>query len=234
MVGIDARGKGLSNVENDLSVVRGQRHLGTMMPFERFKAWQVGHRLALDVYTASEGWPARERYGLVSQIRRAALSIPSNIAEGSAKRGHREFGRHLDIALGSLSELTYCCGCAWISNTSPSSSGWRSKQLELKLASSSGACVGECGHDESRDCQPDADGHVSPSQPFLCPLVVRPVCLTDFPHFIFPPFRLSAFPSSRWPGEFPTAEDVEVQVVDALAGIGPGIGHDPVALGVQA
>jgi four helix bundle protein len=107
MVGIDARGKGLSNVENDLSVVRGQRHLGTMMPFERFKAWQVGHRLALDVYTASEGWPARERYGLVSQIRRAALSIPSNIAEGSAKRGHREFGRHLDIGLGSLSELTY-------------------------------------------------------------------------------------------------------------------------------
>jgi four helix bundle protein len=78
-----------------------------MMPFERFKAWRLAHRLALDVYEASSGWPARERYGLVSQARRAALSIPSNIAEGTAKRGEKEFGRHLDIALGSLSELTY-------------------------------------------------------------------------------------------------------------------------------
>jgi four helix bundle protein len=78
-----------------------------MMPFERFKAWRLAHRLALDVYEVSSGWPARERYGLVSQARRAALSIPSNIAEGTAKRGEREFGRHLDIALGSLSELTY-------------------------------------------------------------------------------------------------------------------------------
>jgi four helix bundle protein len=78
-----------------------------MMPFERFKAWRLAHRLALDVYEVSSGWPARERYGLVSQARRAAVSIPSNIAEGTAKRGEREFGRHLDIALGSLSELTY-------------------------------------------------------------------------------------------------------------------------------
>ena len=78
-----------------------------MMPFERFKAWRLAHRLAVDVYEVSSGWPARERYGLTSQTRRAALSIPSNIAEGTAKRGEREFGRHLDIALGSLSELTY-------------------------------------------------------------------------------------------------------------------------------
>jgi four helix bundle protein len=75
-----------------------------MMPFERFKAWRLAHRLALDVYQESSRWPARERYGLVSQARRAAVSIPSNIAEGTAKRGEREFGRHLDIALGSLSD----------------------------------------------------------------------------------------------------------------------------------
>jgi len=78
-----------------------------MLPFERFKAWQLAHRLTLAVYGASESWPIRERYGLTSQARRAAVSVAANIAEGMAKRGVREFGRHLDMALGSLAELTY-------------------------------------------------------------------------------------------------------------------------------
>lgn len=59
------------------------------------------------VYRLTAAWPVHERYGLVSQVRRAAVSIASNIAEGAAKRGHREFRRYVDISLGSLSELTY-------------------------------------------------------------------------------------------------------------------------------
>ena len=77
-----------------------------MMPFERLSAWQASHRLAMEVYRVTRSWPREEIYGLTSQARRAAVSIPSNIAEGAAKRGTREFGRFLDVALGSLSELT--------------------------------------------------------------------------------------------------------------------------------
>jgi four helix bundle protein len=79
-----------------------------MMPYERLAAWQKSHRLVLLVYRATSKWPKTELYGLVSQARRAAFSIPLNIAEGSAKRGSREFRRFLDIALGSFSELAYC------------------------------------------------------------------------------------------------------------------------------
>jgi four helix bundle protein len=77
-----------------------------MAPYERFDAWKAAHHLALRVYKVTDGWPQNERYGLTIQIRRAALSAPTNIAEGSAKRGSREFRRYLDIALGSLSEVS--------------------------------------------------------------------------------------------------------------------------------
>ncbi|MBL8978711.1 MAG: four helix bundle protein [Gemmatimonadetes bacterium] len=78
-----------------------------MAPFERLEAWQLCHSLVVQVYRLTEGWPSQERFGLVSQVRRAAVSITTNIAEGSAKRGGREFRRFLDISLGSLAELTY-------------------------------------------------------------------------------------------------------------------------------
>lgn len=79
-----------------------------MMPYERLLAWQRAHRLVLETYKSTASWPRHELYGLTSQARRAAISIPINIAEGSAERGSREFRRFLDIALGSLSELAYC------------------------------------------------------------------------------------------------------------------------------
>ena len=78
-----------------------------MAPYERLDAWQVAHQLALLVYEVTDSWPAVERFGLTIQLRRATLSVPTNIAEGAAKRGRREFRRFLDIALGSLSEVTY-------------------------------------------------------------------------------------------------------------------------------
>ncbi len=78
------------------------------MPYERLAAWQRSHQLVLMTYRRTAPWPRHEMYGLIAQTRRAVVSIPLNIAEGSAKRGSREFRRYLDIALGSLSELSYC------------------------------------------------------------------------------------------------------------------------------
>jgi four helix bundle protein len=78
-----------------------------MMPYERFDAWQLCHRLVLEIYRFTKAFPEHERYGLTAQARRSAFSAAANIAEGSAKRGPREFRRYLDISLGSLSELGY-------------------------------------------------------------------------------------------------------------------------------
>jgi len=77
-----------------------------MMPYERFQAWQQCHKVVLAVYQVTPRWPD-ERFALAQQARRAAYSAGLNIAEGSAKRGSREFRRYLDIANGSLSELSY-------------------------------------------------------------------------------------------------------------------------------
>lgn len=79
-----------------------------MMPYEKFEAWRVSHRLVLTTYATTEKWPKHELYGLIAQVRRAACSVPMNIAEGAAKKGNREFRRYLDISLGSLSEVSYC------------------------------------------------------------------------------------------------------------------------------
>jgi len=78
-----------------------------MMPYERFEAWKVCDELAVQVYDVTRSFPKYELYGLTSQARRAAFSAPVNIAEGSAKPGPNEFCRFLNIAIGSLSELSY-------------------------------------------------------------------------------------------------------------------------------
>jgi four helix bundle protein len=72
---------------------------------QRLLAWQESMALAKTVYALTAGFPRDETYGLVSQLRRAAVSIPSNIAEGAARLGKREFRQFLGIARGSLSEL---------------------------------------------------------------------------------------------------------------------------------
>ena len=78
-----------------------------MMAYERLNAWKAAHELAVAVYSTTKSFPKSEQYGLTSQIRRAAFSVPANIAEGSAKRGSAEFRRFLDVSLGSFAELSY-------------------------------------------------------------------------------------------------------------------------------
>ncbi|MDH4202523.1 MAG: four helix bundle protein [Phycisphaerae bacterium] len=69
--------------------------------------WKKAHRLVLAVYTATRAFPKDERYGIVSQIRRAAASVPANIAEGFRKRTKTEKQRFVTIAHGSLEETRY-------------------------------------------------------------------------------------------------------------------------------
>lgn len=78
-----------------------------MQRFTELKVWQRGHSLALAIYRLSLGFPAFERFGLSSQLRRAAVSVPTNIAEGSKRTGSHDYARFLNIAEGSLSETEY-------------------------------------------------------------------------------------------------------------------------------
>src|SRR5262245_61837736 len=68
-------------------------------------AWQKAMKLVEEVYRVTRSFPKEEQYGLTIQLRRAAVSIPSNIAEGHCRNGRKEFVHHLSIALGSLGEL---------------------------------------------------------------------------------------------------------------------------------
>jgi four helix bundle protein len=69
--------------------------------------WEKAHRLTLDVYKITVVFPKEERYGLTSQIRRAAASIPANLAEGCGRRSDGEMARYVQIAMGSGAELSY-------------------------------------------------------------------------------------------------------------------------------
>ncbi len=73
--------------------------------FEDLIAWQKAIDLVAEIYAATRLWPKEELYGLTSQIRRAAVSVPSNIAEGQGRRGVGDFRRFLAIARGSLAEV---------------------------------------------------------------------------------------------------------------------------------
>jgi four helix bundle protein len=73
--------------------------------FRDLIAWQKAMELVLDVYRATKALPKEEIYGLTSQMRRAAVSIPSNIAEGQGRKTPRDFKNFLSISLGSLKEL---------------------------------------------------------------------------------------------------------------------------------
>ena len=78
-----------------------------MKDFRQLKVWEKSHQLALSVYKATKEFPKEELYGLTSQIRRASMSIPTNIAEGCGRNTDKEFARFLQIAMGSASETEY-------------------------------------------------------------------------------------------------------------------------------
>ncbi|MBL7032258.1 MAG: four helix bundle protein [Nitrospira sp.] len=78
-----------------------------MKDFKELKVWEKAHTLTKKVYKTTLRFPKEELYGLTSQIRRASVSIPNNIAEGCGRRSDTELARFLDISMGSASELEY-------------------------------------------------------------------------------------------------------------------------------
>jgi four helix bundle protein len=82
--------------------------MGTEDPvrsYRQLKAWQLAMDVASDVYKLTASFPKYEVYGLSSQVQRAAVSVPSNIAEGSSRNSTKEFLHHISIAVGSLAEM---------------------------------------------------------------------------------------------------------------------------------
>lgn len=78
-----------------------------MRDFRKYAVWEQSHKLTLQLYQETKSFPKEELYGLVSQIRRSVTSIPTNIAEGTAKLSEKDFARFLGISFGSASELEY-------------------------------------------------------------------------------------------------------------------------------
>jgi four helix bundle protein len=84
----------------------------SMRPHCNLDVWNQAMELAKVIYKATKGFPSEERYGLTGQLRRCAVSIPSNIAEGACRGSRKDFLRFLMIARGSLGELETQCRLA--------------------------------------------------------------------------------------------------------------------------
>jgi len=81
--------------------------VGELKDFRQLTVWEKAHQLALSVYRETQCYPKEETYGLTSQTRRAASSVPTNIAEGCGRNSDQDFARFLQIAMGSVNELDY-------------------------------------------------------------------------------------------------------------------------------
>jgi four helix bundle protein len=171
-----------------------------MMPFESLRAWQSAHRLALAVYRASETWPRCEIYGLTSQARRAAVSVAANIAEGTAKRGKKEVGRFLEIALGSFSELTRLLRLSLDLGIMASDQWQTSNRSVKKPASCCGAFTDTFGEAPAMIPPAESQHHGSPH---VRPLPISGAHCTSFlslvPSFLVPSFLVPSFPRSSFP-----------------------------------
>jgi len=78
-----------------------------MKTFRDLRVWQKAHELALEIYKITIRFPDREKFGLVSQMRRSTVSVPANITEGFKRRSDKEFKRFVNIASSSLEETKY-------------------------------------------------------------------------------------------------------------------------------
>jgi four helix bundle protein len=78
-----------------------------MLPFNRFQVLVKAHAFVIGVYQATDSFPRSEMFGIVSQLRRAAVSVASNIVEGSRRAGNAEFAHAVNIAQGSIGEAEY-------------------------------------------------------------------------------------------------------------------------------
>ena len=78
-----------------------------MRTYEDLNAWKKSHAVVLEIYALTESLPSEGRYGLQSQLRRAAVSVPSNIAEGAGRLSQKDYRRFVGHALGSASEVEY-------------------------------------------------------------------------------------------------------------------------------
>lgn len=81
--------------------------MGKAKSFKELVVWQKAHELVIKIYKITNIFPSDEKFGLTSQMRRAAVSVPANIAEGFVKRGLKDKSNFYNIAQGSLSELKY-------------------------------------------------------------------------------------------------------------------------------
>jgi four helix bundle protein len=78
-----------------------------MRDYRKLTVWQKGHLLTLDIYAITRCFPTSEQFGIISQMRRASSSIPTNLVEGAARMTDLDFRRFVIIAFGSASELEY-------------------------------------------------------------------------------------------------------------------------------
>lgn len=90
---------------NSAQCTAGDARPPTVQSFRDLEVWKRSMELALTIYRLTQSFPAEERYGLIRQMRRCAVSIPSNIAEGQGRLNRREFRNFLGIARGSNCEL---------------------------------------------------------------------------------------------------------------------------------
>ncbi len=86
-------------------VARVESHESSVRSYRDLLVWQKSMDLAMEIYAVVKNFPKEELYGLTSQMKRSALSVPSNIAEGSSRRTTGEFMRYINIATGSLAEI---------------------------------------------------------------------------------------------------------------------------------
>ena len=101
----------MNDTSSQYSVVSSQGEKTSVLTktrsFEDLKVWQLSHKLALEIYKTSKIFPKEELYGVTSQIRRAAVSVPANIAEGFVRRSNRDKIHFYNMAQSSLQETKY-------------------------------------------------------------------------------------------------------------------------------